>query len=319
MSYVNFSNGEFIFHDAEDKPRRILELLNPAANQSDLTQAELVNRVQGNLKKIFDGTLDGMNRAIIFFRIVARLIRKPQIHNVLHIGNWSPLDEVLAEILPQFNPENFLWSYAPMRPLRKFEHVNFVHAEVDGGYIVSQNKFDTIIFSEQKLPPLEILLAPKDFGEIFFTAPNSELPDYLTPAAQIFELARNFSLIEVEMSPTLKRELYKLTPQGKLDDVKNLIRQTIYKFRDVVKNFYNFTPQEQNSILDRYLAEVTRVEKILAEIFPQLQSDTIKQNFNVFKELLIDVRLYEDWQLKNRAVEDLNRHTPILLQDLRNL
>lgn len=136
MSYLTFDNKGIIFHDADDKPRRLINHFNPADNQSDLLQADLINGVQSNLQKLFNGTLDGMTRGIIFLRIVAELIRKPQVHNVLHIGNWSSLDEVLAEILPKFNLKNFLWSYAPMRPLRKFEHVNFIFAEVDGGGIL---------------------------------------------------------------------------------------------------------------------------------------------------------------------------------------
>lgn len=34
---------------------------------------------------------------------------------------------------------------------------------------------------------------------------------------------------------------------------------------------------------------------------------------------IIPYLLYTDWQLKNRAVEDLNRQIQILLQDLNNL
>lgn len=164
-----------------------------------------------------------------------------------------------------------------------------------------------------------MLLAPKDFGQIYFVAPKSSLPDYLTPSAQTFDLDKNFSVIEIELSPTLKRELLRRTPQGQLEDKKTQIKQTVYKVQDVAKKFNALPPQDKNRCLDEYIADLTRTEKILNEIFPQLHSDTIKLNFNTFKEFLIDVRLYTDWQLKNRAVEDLNRQTQILMQDLNNL
>lgn len=153
---------------------------------------------------------------------------------------------------------------------------------------------------------------------VYFFAPKSSLPDYLTATAQTFDLDKNLSLIELEMSPNLKRDLQRRTPQNQLEDKKNQIRQTVYKLRDVSKKFNELPPQDKDRYLDEYIAEVTRTEKILNEIFPQLHSDTIKLNFNMFKEFLIDVRIYTDWNLKNRAADDLNRQTQILLQDLNS-
>lgn len=320
MSYLTFDNKGIIFHDAAAKPHRLINHLNNADNQSDLSQADLINGVQNNLQRLFDNTTEGMVRLIIFLRIVARLMRKPQTHHVLHIGQWSSLDEVLATLLPQFNGKNSLWCYSPTRPVGKFGNVNFIFAEVNGdGHYIPTNTFDTIIFAEPKIPSLEVLLAVKDFGQIYFAAPKSSLPDYLTTPAQMFDLDKNFSVIELELSPTFKQELLRHTPQGQLEDNKDQIKQTVYKMKDVAKKFNTLSPQDKNACLDEYIAELTRTEKILNEIFPQLHSDTIKLNFNMFKEFLIDVRLYTDWQLKNRAVEDLNRQTQILLQDLNNL
>lgn len=89
--------------------------------------------------------------------------------------------------------------------------------------------------------------------------------------------------------------------------------------QEVFERFNELSPQDKNRCLDDYIAELTRTEKILNEIFPQLHSDTIKLNFNMFKEFLIDVRLYIDLQLQIRAVEDLNRQIQILLQAFNNL
>ena len=57
----------------------------------------------------------------------------------------------------------------------------------------------------------------------------------------------------------------------------------------------------------------------MTEIFPELHSDTLKQNFNMFKEFLIDVRLYDDLQMKKHAVANLNAQVQVLLSDLKNL
>lgn len=320
MSYLTFNNGEIILHDAANLPRSLVEFANPAANRSDLEQSVLVNEVSGTLQKLFDKTSAGAVNTIIFLRLINSLIRKPQTHNVLHIGQWSPLDDTLAVTLPKFNAKNFLWYYAPNRPVEKFEHVNLIFAEVNGGgYVISENKFDSVIFSKQTLPPLEVLLATKDYGKIYFVAPKSSFPDFWATSAQIFDLEQNFSIVELELSPSLKNEILRRSPQGQFDAKKNQIKQTVLKVHEVAKKFNELPPQEKNACLDEYIAELTRVEKVLNEIFPELHSDTIKLNFNMLKEFLIDFRLYDDWQLKNRAAEDLNRQIGILEQDLNTL
>lgn len=320
MSQLTLNNGEFILQDAFNKPRSLVNIGSPAANRSDLTQNDLAVEVNATLQRLFDQTPTGAVNAIIYMRLVNGLIRKAQIFNVLHVGRWSPLDDALANTLPKFNAKNFLWSYVPVRPVGKFANVNFIFAEVQwGGVIVPENKFDAVIFSEQTLPPTELLLAGKDGGKIFFVASKASLPDFWATAAQTFDLEQNFSVVELELSPSLKDELRRRSPQGQLDDKKSQIRQTVLKVRDVAKKVNSLPPQEQNACLDEYIAEVARTEKILNEIFLELRSDTIKLNFNMLKEFLIDFRLYDDWQLKSRAAEDLNRQIGVLLQDLNTL
>ncbi len=319
MSYLTFDNNGVIFHDAADKPQRLIDFLNTAENRSDLAQADLVNGVQSDMKRLFDNTAEGMIRLIIFLRIAARLIRKPQKHQVLHAGQWSTLDEVLASFLPKFNAQNYLWSYSPTRPVGKFSHVNFVFAEVDGGDYIPNDAFASIICSEQKLPSTEMFLAAENFGMVYFLAPKPSLPDYLKPHVRTFDPDKNFSIVEAEVSPTLKQELIRRSPRGQLEDKKNSIRRTISKVQEVAKKFNELPPQDRNRHLDEYIAELTRAERLLNEIYPQLHSDTIKVNFNMFKEFLIDFRLYEDWQLKKHAAEDLSRQIQILAQDLNSL
>ena len=72
-------------------------------------------------------------------------------------------------------------------------------------------------------------------------------------------------------------------------------------------------------MLDEYISELVLAEKLLNEIFPEIHSDTLKLNLNMFKEFLIDLRLYEDLRMKQLTVEDLNRQIKILAQDLETL
>ncbi len=162
-------------------------------------------------------------------------------------------------------------------------------------------------------------MAAENFGQVYFLAPPPSLPDYLKPHVQTFDPDKNFSIVEVEVSPTLKQELIRRSPRGQLEDKKNSIRRTVSKVQEVAKKFNELPPQDRNRHLDEYIAELTRAERLLNEIYPQLHSDTIKVNFNMFKEFLIDFRLYEDWQLKKHAAEDLSRQIQILAQDLNSL
>lgn len=136
MSYMNLDNGKYILHDTANLPRSLVDVGKPVINQSDLTQSDLVDAVNGSVQKLFDKTESGAINMIIFLRLVAELIRKPQKHDVLHVGQWSPLDDTLAVTLPKFNAQNRLWYYAPSRPVGKFANVNFIFAEVHGGGIL---------------------------------------------------------------------------------------------------------------------------------------------------------------------------------------
>ncbi len=169
------------------------------------------------------------------------------------------------------------------------------------------------------MPPPEVLFAAKDYGKVYFVAPPSIVENFLKAHTRQFALEKNFALLELEVSPGFKRELRRRTPQGQLDEKKSAVIQVIMKLPEVMKKFNAVPWQMKNACLDEYIAEIARAEKILAEIFPELHSNTIKLNLNMFKEFLMDIRLYNDPQLKMRAIDDFNRHVNILVQDLNHL
>ena len=168
------------------------------------------------------------------------------------------------------------------------------------------------------MPPTEILLAAADWGRIYFVAPSGSLPDFFKPQARAFVFEQNFSLFELEISPNFKREIRRRSEQGQLEEKKLYIKRIVAAISQVSEKFNALPMQEKNACLDEYISEVSRAEKVLNEIFPAVHSDTIKQNLNMFKEFLIDVRLYDDWQMKKLATEDLNNQYRILVQDLNN-
>ena len=127
MSYLIEENGGIVFYDAFNKPQKLIELNNPAENRSDLLHAMLLQEIHNTLPKLFDQTFESIINIVIFLRVVKKLMNKPQIHSVLKIGQLSPLDMALAEILPKFNKKNSLYCYTAYRPVGNFNNVNFIH------------------------------------------------------------------------------------------------------------------------------------------------------------------------------------------------
>ena len=316
MSNINFKDGKYFLQDGE-RASLLLDVRTPFLNKSRVhshqftesggVEYPLTDTVNAASQKIFKRTPESMAELLAYLRIVARLMNKPQIHKVLRVGQWSPLDKSLAEILPQFNPDNKLYCLSETRPLGKIPSVNFIFAE-GGEYLLPENKFDTIIF--QATPPPEILLAVRDYGKIYFTAQPWRLEEFLKSQAQLFPLTQEVALFELEVSPQFRQEIYKRSPQAQLDDKKSAITQVVEKLPAVMKKINS---RKKLSYLDEYIAEVTRAENILAEIYPSLHSDTIKFNFNVLKEFLIDLRL------GNGSTARVNKQYEILAQDLGNL
>lgn len=311
MSNVKYSRGKFFLTD-DERNFLLLDVRTPVVNRSRIHSHQFAQNEKGKVvfpleqivstsaKKIFQSSLVSMAEVVIYMRIVARLLRKPQIHSVLKIGQTSPLDEALTETLSQFNPAN------------KF----FKPAQVDENFL-PEEKFDTLIFLEQRAPSLNVLFALKDFGCVYFVAPIQSLQGFLRDRVKIFPLSNQAALFELEISPPIRRELRLHTPQGQFDEKFSAVNQIIDKLPDVMKKFNVASRKKKNPCLDEYIAEIIHAEKVLAEIFPMLHSDTIKFNFNLLKESLIDMRLADDKQ-KKFFVARVSRQHEILAQDLQN-
>lgn len=182
--------------------------------------------------------------------------------------------------------------------------------EVGTEDLLAEKIFDTLIFFDQGSPSVEILLALKDDGKIYFTGPLNDSDEILRSQAKIFSLDGNISLFESEISSQLRTELRRRTPQGQLDEKFSAVTQVADKLPDVIKKFGSLPRKKKFPHLDEYIAEITLAEKILAEIFPLLAIDTIKFNFNLLKESLIDLRL------GNCSATHVKRRYEILARDL---
>ena len=327
MARIDFENGKFFFKDKNEQKILLVDLMTSEVNHSrvhshqftaDLKGIEcpLFNDIKKISEKFADGSAQSLINAAIFFRVINQLLKKSQVQKVLHVGAWSSLDEVLDEFLPKFHDENFLYSLDKRRPLQNFSHTKFIFAD-DDKYFLPENKFNTVIFSEQTQPPDEIILTAKNFGKIYFFSDIKNVSAEIKSNSEIFNFEGDFSLFELTATSELKENIFSRTAQGIIDAKKENIVEVISKIFDTVENIKSFRDKKKIRYLDELIKDLTAAEKNLAEIFPNLSSDTIKINLNMLKEFFIDFRLRQNSPLQKVSAEKITRQYKILIDDMK--
>ena len=301
MAYTTFENGKVFFHDQtkNDEKTLLADFVSPEVNRSIISSHQyesdeinypLFTEIQKYLPKFSDGNFINFVNGIIFFRLAAELLKKSQIHNILHVGTWSAIDEILDGFLPKFNEKNFLYCLTDRKPLQKLDHTKFIFADGEK-YFLPKNEFETIIFSEISPPPPEIILAAKNFGKIYFVCNEKAISEEMKANSKIFVTDENFSLFELSATKSFKRIIVSRTEEGILAEKKSQIARIIFQVPAISTKISSLVGEEKVAQTDALISALVRAEKILAEIFPQLRSDTVKFNVNLLKEFLIDFRL----------------------------
>ena len=298
MSYISFDGGKIFFHNNADEKFLLIDTVTSSENRSRVhshiftekhTDFPLTNYIRSGIEKIFNNSTESLAGVTVFLRITAELIRKPQVHKVLRIGEWGALNEVLEKFLTKFNDENFLYCYAKSRPLENVPNAKFIFSESED-YFLPENKFSSIILDKPFLRE-EIFFASRDFGKIFFVAKKDGLPYWLQKNLLMFELSDQIFLFELTVTPDIKIFLRSQSLDGQIDKIKSTIRQTIELVPQMIDRAESFSGNEKKFFLDSFFPQLTNSEKLLAEIFPQLNNDKIKLEFNLLKEFFIDYRL----------------------------
>ena len=326
MARIDFENGKFFFKDKNEQKILLVDLMTSEENHSRVNSHQftpdfkveypLFNDVKKISQKFSDGSMKSLVSAAIFFRIINRLLKKSQIQKVLHVGAWSSLDEVLDEFLPKFHDENFLYSLDNRRPIQNFSHTRFIFNDGDK-YFLPENKFNTIIFSEQFPPPPEIILTAKNVGKIYFLCDEKNVSDEIKSHSEIFHFEGDISLFELTATTELKESIFTKTEQGIIDAKKEKIVDVISNVADIVENINSFKTSKKNRYLDELIKNLTEAEKNLAEIFPYLSSDTLKINLNMLKEFFIDFRLRQNSPLQKISAEKITRQYKVLIDDMK--
>lgn len=328
MAYTTSENGKIFFHDQTKNDEKIflVDFMSSEANRSIVSSHQFISagmiyplatEISKIAQKFQSGEYGNFVNAVIFYRILAELLRKPQVNNILHVGSWSEIDEVLNEILPKFNDKNFLYCLTDRKPLQNFSHTKFIFTE-GKKYFLPENKFETIIFSGSFPPPSEIILAAKNFGKIYFFCNEKIVPEEIRADSEIFTVAESFALFELTATSRLKKIISERTEEGILAKKKSEIAKIIYQIPKISAKLNSLHGEEKTAAVDEFIGELVRIEKILAEIFPYLRSDTVKFNLNLLKEFLIDFRLRIDdaffWKISSNKFANQYK---ILVDDMK--
>lgn len=326
MSYINFEQGKNFFYDKTNTKIFLADLVTPDVNHSKISSHQFVGGGGINyplsadiyriIQKFSNGSLNSVAHAMIIFRLLDKILRKSQIYNILHVGAWSVLDEVIHEILPKFNDKNFLYVLNNSRPLQNFNHAKFIFTDGEK-YFLPENKFSAVIFSEMTPPPAEIILAAKNFGYIYFLCNVGNVSEEIKTHSQIFEFENNFALFELQATIELKKIISGSTELGAVAEKKSEIRKIIKELPARAKKYNSLTGAEKLKCIDELIADLVRAEKMLSEIFPHLISDTVKFNLNMLKEFFIDFRLrVNDPKLQKISSGRIDEQYKILAKDM---
>lgn len=326
MSYIQFENGRNYFFDRENKRNFLVDLVKSDVNRTAIHSHQftdnfgvyypLFEMVQKNVEKLNDGSLRSIVSGVIYFRIIDRLLKKPQIHKLLHVGEWTIFDEILHDILPRFNDENKIYCLSSKRPLEKFNNARFIFVE-DEKYFLPENKFATVIFSEMKEPPPEIILSAKDSGNIYFVCETNQVSAEIKSHSKIYEFEGNIGLFELKTSREFKRKIFYKTEAGEVYNKKLKIWNLIKSIPAEVKKINSLRNEEQTAAVDELYEKIANSEKTLAEIFPYLVSEDAKYNLNMLKEFLADFRLRARSDLQEISAKNFAEQYIILKEDLK--
>ncbi|MBR1859002.1 MAG: hypothetical protein IJ797_05870 [Selenomonadaceae bacterium] len=295
MSAIGFNkNNNVEFVDADNNKHIILNLEDNRLNHSyvPLIMAQdgklvysFINDIGRCINNIYDGSQMSIARCVILLLLLAELRSKPRRHDILYIGD-SPLFEAILNFVPRFYTESRIYHLTNNNDVPNSSYVTNVNT-------VPNKKF-TIIIDESQ-PDLNTLLSAHDFGKLFFIGlPLISIKD----SSVLYNIGNGVYVSAVSLNPIVCRNLYNLSPEGK---IKFQIQQIAAAIKSVGLDLYS---NMQN--LDSIIHSIRQTEIMINKIYPFIPSVDIKQSVNEFKEALIDYKVRTNPQL--RKSDYINLH-----------
>ena len=314
LSTIKKEKGIFIFEDINKNKQKLLNVIDFSINHSrvafhcfrdDKEVLSLMEDVDKWIASIHDGSIVCMMRSIILLSVLDELIQKPQVYNFLHIGEFSSFDECLGTALKKFNDNSHLYCLTDKKPDKEMTNISFISMKL-GEFMLPSSKFSAIFIDDMHSRiltqiPIDVLLSLRDRGKVFFLSVPNSPPQPFPENRKEFKVSENLFLTSFYMTAKIREMLYKQTPEAKLNGKKRQIIKIIKEFSQNVNKLLFLPTNEQNSALDHAISSLHQSEKIINEIYPNLNSAYIKPYFNELKEALIDYRLQHENEQSHKS------------------
>ncbi|MBR1730202.1 MAG: hypothetical protein IJ728_11845 [Selenomonadaceae bacterium] len=329
LSSIYQENGVFMFIDYYEKKQALFNATDFSSNHSrvnfHITEKNgksnfvFFNDISSRLSDIHDGSINAMIRNVILLSLLQDLIEKPRIYEILFFGERSLFSDHLAKILEKFNDQNHMYCLTDNEPPKEFSNVSFMPKNlVFDQVIFPKSKFSAVILDNINLQmiPLDIATSLKVGGKLFFISDPNLISETIFYNSKVFAFDEKVFLFELCMTADIKEEFYRQTPQGQIEEIKKFIADQFEELQNVIKKLKLLSFEEQSKILDQSINNLHKSEKLINEIYVELNSVNIKPYFNELKEIFIDCRLQQNRKKRQKYYEKIEIQYQKVLQEM---
>ena len=318
MSTLTINQQRFIFTADDGKQTILLDTHDPFNNCSRVpfhtltpdgqVESPLADGLQQYLQLLqqANDSTSPIAYMTVLLRVVQELLTRHRAYNLLQIGPFSTLSEILNDLLPQFHTDNSLTclSNEPARESQSaidFIQMNYEHL------LLPTDHFHILFLDLPHMKPellARCLLSLRDDGLLLWLTDPQTLPKLpITGTWQVLPVLPDCSLCTLRINRQQKDQLQAASPQKQQTAQKNSLCKKIAALKGSLHNILKdsaLTPTELRT-LDQQITELQKIEQEVCLLYANLPSPDCKFHLNELKEALIDYRL------RNNAAENYQR------------
>ncbi|MBR2179429.1 MAG: hypothetical protein IJ862_03415 [Selenomonadaceae bacterium] len=316
---IGQENGRFIFTDCNDKEHVLLDAVDIFNNRSKISVKRpiqlgndillLKDIIFSYLHILNDGTLVSFVRSLALLSILDKLFQKPLNFQFLQIGGWSSFSGCVANVFDLFGNKNHLYCLTNDKISLDISNVSFISDEL-GTDLLPNSKFSMVFIDVPDAISLssvsaEVFLSLKDGGSLMFMADLHSIPKFLIDKSQISLINDRVAFVSLPIHSELKDVIFKQTDLGKLKLQKQQVVESIKNLSKIINKLEFLSNDKRNFLLDDTISSIVESEKIIVNIYEELNSSYIKPYFNELKEALIDYRLQDNDNMRKIFFEKI--------------
>ena len=319
LSSISQKDGKFIFTDYQDNEQILLDAVDMFNNRSKISVKRpiqigneiflLKDVISRHLNVLNDESLSSFLHSLALLIIVDKFMQKPQNLQLLQIGDWSKFSDSVVNLFNLFGNKNHLYCLTNDNYSTNIPNVSFIPVKL-GDELLPQSRFSMAFIDFARVVsltsvPAEVFLSLKDGGNLLFLTDLFSMPKTLIDKIKVYLLTDRLAFISLSIDSKIKDDIFKQTSQGKLKAQKQEIIDSIQSLSKIIKKLEFLPENKRISALDDVINSIIKSEKVLMQIYEELNSFYIKPYFNELKEALIDYRLQKDSSLRKVHFEKI--------------